>query len=59
MERRGGEGEGVGEEVFVLGRSQRRGYLVVEHASRHVHIPHHYTELRVSGEEGGSGRGGG
>ena len=39
----------AGEEVFVLGRSQKRGYLVVENGGRHVHIPHHYTELRVRG----------
>jgi myosin heavy subunit len=37
----------AGEEVFCLGRSQKRGYLVVEHGGGTVHIPHHYTELRV------------
>ena len=33
--------------MYCLGRSQKRGYLVVEHAGGTVHIPHHYTELRV------------
>ena len=37
----------AGEEVYCLGRSQKRGYLVVEHGGGTVHIPHHYTELRV------------
>lgn len=37
----------AGEEVCCLGRSQKRGYLVVEHGGGTVHIPHHYTELRV------------
>ena len=37
-----------GDEVYVISRSQRRGYLVIEHSGDHLHIPHHYTELRVS-----------
>ena len=37
----------AGEEVYCLGRSQKRGYLVVEHGGGTIHIPHHYTELRV------------
>lgn len=38
----------AGDEVFVLGRSQKRGYLIVEHTGKQIHMPHHYTELRVS-----------
>lgn len=38
----------AGEEVCCLGRSQKRGYLVVEHGGGTVHIPHHYTELRLT-----------
>ena len=36
-----------GEEVYVVGRSQKRGYLVVEHGNRQIHVPHYCTELRV------------
>lgn len=43
-----------GDEVYVISRSQRRGYLVIEHSGDHLHIPHHYTELRVSRCECGS-----
>jgi hypothetical protein len=38
----------AGEEVYCLGRSQKRGYLVVEHGGGTIHIPHHYTELRLT-----------
>ena len=38
----------AGEEVCVLGRSQKRGYLIVDHMGGTIHIPYHYTELRVS-----------
>jgi hypothetical protein len=38
----------AGEEVCCLGRSQKRGYLVVEHGGGTVHIPHNYTELRLT-----------
>ena len=38
-----------GDEVYVIGRSHRRGYLLVEHSGDQLHVPHHYTELRVSG----------
>ena len=37
-----------GDEVYVLGRSQKRGYLIVEHSGQQIHMPHQYTELRVS-----------
>lgn len=37
----------AGDEVFVLGRSQKRGFLIIEHQGRHIHMPHNYTELRV------------
>ena len=37
-----------GDQVFVVGRSQKRGYLIVEHGEFHLHIPHYFTELRVS-----------
>lgn len=43
----------AGDEVYVLGRSQKRGYLVVEHTGQQLHLPHHYTELRVGGQEWG------
>ena len=43
----------AGDEVYVLGRSQKRGYLVVEHTGQQLHLPHHYTELRVSEQERG------
>ena len=36
-----------GEEMYVVGRSQKRGYLVVEHGNRQIHVPHYCTELRV------------
>ena len=36
-----------GEEVYVVGRSQKRGYLVVEHGNRQIHVPHYCTELKV------------
>lgn len=50
----GGAGGGapvlrMGDEVFVLGRSQKRGYLVIEYNGQQMHLPHNYTELRVSG----------
>lgn len=38
----------AGEEVYVLGRSHKRGYLIVEHNGKQLHLPHHFTELRVS-----------
>jgi len=37
----------AGDEVYVLGRSQKRGFLIVEHTGQQLHLPHHYTELRV------------
>ena len=37
----------TGDEVFVLGRSQKRGFLIIEHSGRQIHLPHNYTELRV------------
>ena len=37
----------AGDEVFVLGRSQKRGFLIIEHSGRQIHMPHNYTELRV------------
>ena len=37
-----------GQEVHVVGRSHWRGYLIVEHAGQLLHLPHHFTELRVS-----------
>lgn len=37
-----------GDEVYVIGRSQKRGFLIVEHTGQQIHMPHHYTELRVS-----------
>ena len=37
----------AGDEVYVLGRSQKRGYLIVEFKGQQIHLPHHYTELRV------------
>ena len=37
----------AGDEVYVLGRSQKRGYLVVELNGQQMHLPHNYTELRV------------
>lgn len=39
-----------GDEVYVISRSHRRGYLVVELSSsgEHLHVPHNYTELKVS-----------
>ena len=38
-----------GDEVYVISRSHRRGYLVVElFSGGNVHVPHNYTELRVS-----------
>ncbi|XP_019849259.1 PREDICTED: unconventional myosin-IXa-like [Amphimedon queenslandica] len=37
-----------GDQVFVLGRSQKRGYLIVEHGEFHLHIPHYFTELRLA-----------
>ena len=36
----------AGDEVFVLGRSQKRGFLIIEHYGRQIHMPHNYTELR-------------
>ena len=36
-----------GDEVYVLGRSHKRGYLIVEHQGAQIHMPHQYTELRV------------
>ncbi len=42
----------TGDEVYVLGRSQKRGYLVVEFNGQQMHLPHHFTELRVSRDEG-------
>ena len=36
-----------GEEVFVLGRSHKRGYLVIDYDGQQMHLPHYYTELRV------------
>lgn len=38
----------AGDEVYVLGRSQKRGYLIVEHTGQQIHMPHHYTELRLT-----------
>ena len=37
----------MGDEIYVLGRSQKRGYLVVELNGQQMHLPHHFTELRV------------
>lgn len=37
----------AGDEVYVLGRSQKRGFLIVEHTGQQLHLPHHFTELRV------------
>ena len=37
----------TGDEVYVLGRSQRRGYLVVEYNGQQMQLPHNFTELRV------------
>ena len=37
----------AGDEVFVLGRSQKRGFLIIEHSGRQIHLPHNYTELKV------------
>ena len=37
----------AGDEVYVLGRSQKRGYLIVEHTGQQLHLPHLYSELRV------------
>lgn len=37
----------AGDEVFVLGRSQKRGFLIIEHSGRQIHMAHSYTELRV------------
>ena len=36
-----------GEEVYVVGRSQRRGYLIIEYEGKQLLVPHHYTELMV------------
>ena len=36
-----------GDEVYVLGRSQKRGYLVIECNGQQMHLPHRLTELRV------------
>lgn len=38
----------AGDEVFVLGRSQKRGYLIVEVSGKQIHMPHHFTELRLT-----------
>ena len=37
-----------GDEVYVIGRSQKRGFLIVEYGGKQIHLPHFYTELRVS-----------
>ncbi|XP_064406654.1 unconventional myosin-IXb-like [Halichondria panicea] len=37
-----------GDEVYVLGRSHKRGYLIVEHQGAQIHMPHQYTELRLT-----------
>eukprot|EP00731_Ephydatia_muelleri_P029419 Em0020g1063a len=39
-----------GDEVYVISRSHRRGYLVVELSSsgEHLHVPHNYTELKLT-----------
>ena len=38
-----------GDEVYVISRSHRRGYLVVElFSGGNVHVPHNYTELRLT-----------
>ena len=47
----------AGDEGYVLGRSQKRGYLVVEYNGQQLHLPHHFTELRVSSWEFYLGRG--
>ncbi len=36
-----------GDEIYVLGRSQKRGYLIVEVKGQQIHMPHQYTELKV------------
>jgi hypothetical protein len=37
-----------GDEVFVIGRSQTRGYLIIDHGGNQYHLPHYFTELRVN-----------
>lgn len=38
----------AGEEVYVVGRSHKRGYLILDYAGKQLHLPHYFTELRVN-----------
>ena len=33
--------------VFVTGRSQQRGFLIVDYNQQQIHVPHQFTELKV------------
>ncbi|XP_022237040.1 unconventional myosin-Vb-like [Limulus polyphemus] len=39
-----------GETVVVVGASQQRGHLLVEHKSHTIHVPYQYLELKTSGQ---------
>ena len=37
-----------GDEIYIVGRSQQRGFLIAEYGGKQFNLPHQHTELRVS-----------